>query len=94
MNLITWVRSCVKNLTGLTKKTDGGSAIQQELGKRTGATSVPRVFIAKESIGGCDGKKYKEKQKTTKTHSFSDTQKAHRDGKLSAKLASAGAIKN
>lgn len=29
-----------------------GSAIQQILGKKTGATSVPRVFIRQKCIGG------------------------------------------
>jgi len=33
---------------------DDGSAIQSELGKMTGATTVPRVFINQEFIGGCD----------------------------------------
>merc|ERR1712130_483878 len=33
---------------------DDCSAVQQELGKRTGATSVPRVFVGKKFIGGCD----------------------------------------
>jgi len=33
---------------------DNGDAIQQELGKLTGATTVPRVFINGEFIGGCD----------------------------------------
>ena len=31
-----------------------GESIQQELGRRTGATSVPRVFIDGKFIGGGD----------------------------------------
>eukprot|EP01101_Sappina_pedata_P007824 TRINITY_DN4203_c0_g1_i2.p1 TRINITY_DN4203_c0_g1~~TRINITY_DN4203_c0_g1_i2.p1 ORF type:complete len:107 (+),score=61.87 TRINITY_DN4203_c0_g1_i2:34-354(+) len=31
-----------------------GDSIQQELKKRTGGSSVPRVFINGEFIGGCD----------------------------------------
>jgi len=33
---------------------ENGSAIQSELGKITGATTVPRVFINHEFVGGCD----------------------------------------
>jgi len=35
-------------------KRNDGNEIQNELKNKTGATTVPRVFIAGEHIGGCD----------------------------------------
>lgn len=37
---------------------DDGSAIQAELKKLTGASSVPRVFIDGNFVGGCDGRHF------------------------------------
>lgn len=42
---------------------EDGSAIQGILGKMTGASTVPRVFINGKFIGGCDGNILKKKKK-------------------------------
>ena len=70
-----------------------GSEIQQELGNRTGGTSVPRVFIKEEFIGGCDGKlSSRQCCETLFLFLRVETFALHNKGGLVPKLKEAGAL--
>merc|ERR1712137_71958 len=73
-------------------KMGDGSSIQQELGKRTGGTSVPRVFINKEFIGGCDGRNEIRNSLSSFSNITSGTKALHSKGGLVPKLESAGVL--